>query len=116
MASNSKSDQRIPVSERTRDALRELKAPGQTYDELLGEFIVQKRREKLATDVKAMFERAEDPAAVIRALEDDDYDEALGLLGLTEQAVEGLTESWQQEANVIAASDEGEAETEATEE
>lgn len=96
------SSQRIPVSERTRDELREIKAPGQTYDELLQEFIEQKRRERLAADVKAVFERADDPAKVIAALEDDEFDRALELMGLDQQEADALADAWKHEAAELA--------------
>lgn len=99
------SDHRIPVSERTRNELRELKEPGQSYDELLTEFIEQKRREQLATDVKSVFERADDPADVIAALENDDYERALSLMGLSEDEADALAQAWQQEATALSDDD-----------
>lgn len=95
------SNQRIPVSEETRDAIRQLKPPGQTYDEFLQEFIEQKRREQLAADVKSVFERADDPAAVVDALNEGEFDHALELMGLTREDADALTEMWQEEADEL---------------
>lgn len=40
-------DKRIPVTDETRTALDELKAPEQTYDDLLRELATQRRRQDL---------------------------------------------------------------------
>lgn len=40
-------DKRIPVTEETHKELHELKAPGQTYDDLLQELAQQRRRADL---------------------------------------------------------------------
>lgn len=106
------SNQRIPVSEETRDAIRQLKPPGQTYDEFLQEFIEQKRREQLATDVKSIFERADDPAAVVAALNEGEFDRALELMGLTREDADALTEMWQEEATDLSDGDDEDAVTE----
>lgn len=106
------SNQRIPVSEETRDAIRQLKPPGQTYDEFLQEFIEQKRREQLATDVKSVFERADDPAAVVAALNKGEFDSALELMGLTREDADALTEMWQEEAADLDDNDEEDVVTE----
>jgi len=49
-------DKRIPVAEETRKGLRELKVPGQTYDDLLTQLATQRRRE----DVEQRFRELED--------------------------------------------------------
>lgn len=95
----------IPVSEETRDALQKLKEPGQTYDELLSEFIAQKRAEQLAIDVKALFERADDPVEVVAALEGGEFERALKLLDLSESEATALTTDWQQMANQLTVGD-----------
>lgn len=40
-------DKRIPVTEKTRKELHELKEPGQTYDDLLKSLARQRRRQDL---------------------------------------------------------------------
>lgn len=39
---------RIPVSEETHEQLHDLKKPGQTYDELVRELVVERNRRELA--------------------------------------------------------------------
>ena len=48
-------NKRIPVTEKTREELHDLKKPGQTYDELLQELAEQRRRQEL----EARFETLE---------------------------------------------------------
>jgi predicted CopG family antitoxin len=49
-------DKRIPVTEETREQLHDLKAPGETYDELLQELAQLRRRQDLAERFRAMDE------------------------------------------------------------
>lgn len=49
-------DSQIPVTEETWKELRDLKEPGQTYDDLLKELVQQRRRQEL----KQRFRELED--------------------------------------------------------
>lgn len=91
----------VPVTDQTRNELRELKPPSKTYDEFLQEFIEQKRGERLAADVKAVFERADNPAVVITALENCDFDTALSLLELSNPDAQAFIKDWQREATQL---------------
>jgi len=52
----SNANKRIPVTEERWTELNELKAAGQTYDELLDELIREHRRQQLADRVEAVRE------------------------------------------------------------
>lgn len=51
-----RADKRIPVTEQRWAELNELKAAGQTYDELLEEFIQEHQRRQLADRVREVRE------------------------------------------------------------
>ena len=44
----------IPVSEQTRDSLRELKKPGQTYDGLLADLVEHEKERRFLMEMTAI--------------------------------------------------------------
>lgn len=52
----SKADKRIPVTEERWKELNELKAAGETYDDLLEELIQERKRRQLAEKVREVRE------------------------------------------------------------
>ena len=55
----SKADKRIPVTEQRWEELHTLKAPGQTYDELLDELIGEYKKARLFRDMNEIREEEE---------------------------------------------------------
>jgi len=51
-----KADKRIPVTKKRWEQLHDLKAPGQTYDELLAELVEEHKKARLFRDVERIRE------------------------------------------------------------
>lgn len=55
----SKADKRIPVTEERFEELGDLKAAGQTWDELLAELVEERKKRRLLRDMNEIREQSE---------------------------------------------------------
>lgn len=55
----SNATKRIPVTEERWEELHELKAPGQTFDELVAELIEERKKAELMRDMKQIREESD---------------------------------------------------------